>query len=406
MATAQQPISGPQIIHHLPKKPIKAIAIKTGWYGASGVGKTFSAAMLALGLSKEEHDGAPVWVTDSEDGWKFLKPVFAMEKVELVIRKVPTFLGMLTDLRDAERAGACVWNVDSLTTIFREWLKACQTKCGFNGQWGSEMRDGWTAFVQTFLRSAIHCQALGRIKDVEEEMIVDDDGNTKRLKTGDKLNAGGKESFTFEPHLCLRLERERKDRVKKGLKLEGEGRVVHRVDVEKDRALVLNNKILRWNSLSGYKPGGYREVWTSLRAHFIATQSTGDFSTIDTSQTSELLVNDGAASGEFYERRARREKFCAEIKACMDLFFGGRGGDDVKMRIAISDLIFGVKSREAADALPLEKLERGLRILQGFERNVAPPVGMPSSREEILITLAEAIKEYDSGTAQLNDLPF
>lgn len=405
MATAQQPLSPlqPQPIQNPTKKTVRAIPIKTGWYGASGVGKTFSAAMLSLGLSKEEHGGAPVWVTDSEDGWKFLKPVFAMEGVELVIRKVPTFLGMLTDLRDAERAGACVWNVDSLTTIFREWLKACQVKCGFNGPWGSEMRDGWTGFVQTFLRSPIHCQALGRIKDIEEEMIVDDDGNTKRLKTGDKLNAGGKESFTFEPHLCLRLERERKDRVKKGLKLEGEGRVIHRVDVEKDRALVLNNKIMRWHSMSGYKPGGYKEVWNSLRLHFTATQLTGDFSTLDVSQTSELLVNDGAAGGEFYERRARREKFCAEIKACMDLFFGGRGKEDLQVRLAVTDLIFGVKSKEAADALPIEQLERGLRILHAYEKIAVHDM---TSKDTVLIQIHDCIAEYDGGESEEWEVPF
>jgi hypothetical protein len=121
--------------------------------------------------------------------------------------------------------------------------------------------------------------------------------------------------------------------------------------------------------------------------------------------SSGALINQSGDS-EFYAQRERREAIKGEIKACMDLFFGGRGKDDVQVRIAISDLIFGVKSKEAADSLPLEKLERGLRILQGFERNVAPPVGMPSTREEILIKIAESIQEYDSGLAEMNDLPF
>jgi hypothetical protein len=306
-------------------------------------------------------------------------------------------------MRDAERAGACVHNSDSLTTIFREWLKACQRKCGLNGPWGSEMRDGWTGYVQTFLRSKIHMQALGRIKDVLEEMVVDDDGNTKRVKTGDKLNAGGSESFTFEPHLCLRLDRERKDRVRKGLKLEGEGRVVHRVDVEKDRALVLNNKILRFDSMSGYKVGGYKAVWNALRPHFLATQATEDHSLIDTSQTSELLIADGTANGEYYERRARKEKFQAEIKACLDVSFGGRGKDDVQVRLAVTDLIFGVKSKEAADGLPIEQLERGLRILNAYEKI---PAKKMDNRETILIQMHDCIAEYDRGESEEWDIPF
>jgi len=399
-----QPAIQPHLIHNLEKKPAHIIPVKIGWYGGSGTGKSFSAAMLSLALSKEIHGGAPVWVTDSEDGWRFYKPIFAIEKVELVIRKVPTFLAMLTDMRDAEKAGACVHNTDSGTTIFREWLKACQKKCGMNGPWGNEMRDGWTGYVQAFLRARIHMQALGRIKDVLEEQIVDDDGNTKKLKTGDKFNAGGSESFTFEPHLCLRLDRERKDRVKRGLKLEGEGRVVHRIDVEKDRGLILNNKIIRLDSMSGYKLGGYKAVWNAIRPHFDATQLTGDYSTLDTSQTSELLIADGSGNGEYYERRARREKFQAEIKACLDLYFGGRGKDDVQIRLEVTDRIFGVKSKEAADGLPTDQLERGLRILQAYGK-IPQPQKTLDSRDSILKQIDEMIREYDTGASEEWDTP-
>lgn len=407
MATQPKPLSSEAyneaaFVRHLDKKPVPAqvIPLKVGWYGAAGDGKTTSAALFALALSKEVHDGAPVWATDSEDGWKFLKPIFDMEKVELVIRKVPTFLAMRQDLRDAERAGACVWNADSLTTIYREWLKACQTKCGINGQWGSEMRYGWTAFTQQFLTSSIHCQALGRIKDVEEEMVVDEKGNTKKVKTGDKLNAGGGESFTFEPHLAIRLSRERKDKVKRGLKIEAEGRVIHRADVEKDRTWALNSRIIRWHDLAKYELGGYREVWKSLRPHFQAMQATGDATPIDLSQSSEDLIADNMSDGEYYARKERKEALCAEIKAHLDLYFGGRGKEEIQTRITVSDAVFGVKSKEAADKLPTKQLERGLRILQSFDRY---PNKNDQNYMELLVL---AIKEYDDGTAEMEDLPF
>src|SRR6266542_1454547 len=77
------------------------VPIKVGFFGGQGSGKTTSAAMLALGLSKELHHGAPVWVTDTEPGWQFLKPMFAAEGVQLEQRTVPTFKAMLADLRDA-----------------------------------------------------------------------------------------------------------------------------------------------------------------------------------------------------------------------------------------------------------------------------------------------------------------
>jgi hypothetical protein len=73
--------------------------------------------MLALALARELHGSAPVWVTDTEPGWQFLRPMFAAEGVKLEQRTVPTFKAMLADIREAERAGACVYAVDSLTII-------------------------------------------------------------------------------------------------------------------------------------------------------------------------------------------------------------------------------------------------------------------------------------------------
>jgi cellulose biosynthesis protein BcsQ len=39
------------------------VAIKAGFFGGQGAGKTTSAAMLGLALAKELHGSAPVWVT-------------------------------------------------------------------------------------------------------------------------------------------------------------------------------------------------------------------------------------------------------------------------------------------------------------------------------------------------------
>ena len=109
------------------------IPIKVGWFGPQGAGKTTSAALLALALSKEVYTGAPpytslalskevyggapVYVTDTEPGWQFLMHLFQIEGVELIQRTEPTFQAMCENLREAEQSDACVWNVDTLTII-------------------------------------------------------------------------------------------------------------------------------------------------------------------------------------------------------------------------------------------------------------------------------------------------
>src|SRR5207302_8040252 len=98
--TMQQPtLKREQVFSQLQHAAEKAVPIKLGWFGPQGSGKTTSAALLALALSKEIYGGAPVYVTDTEPGWQFLRPLFQMEGVELIQRTDPTFRAMTANLR-------------------------------------------------------------------------------------------------------------------------------------------------------------------------------------------------------------------------------------------------------------------------------------------------------------------
>lgn len=403
MATAAQP-NVPQLVpsstvHHLPKKLPAPIPTKLAIFGEQGTGKTTTACLYAAALSKEFYGGAPVWGTDPELGMQFPKrTIFAPERIEFTQRTVPTFKAMIQDMRDAERAGACVWIVE-LQKIWIELLKTVRAKSGNN--WGNELNSLWTEYVAHFLNSKMHCIALGRVGDVTDDMI-DDKGEITKVKTGEKMKAGGSNTFGYEPHLVLRMKLEQKPRRTGGEVVENAGRMNHVALVLKDRTWALNGATFRWSDKAGYKPGGYAQVWQSLRPHFVAVQETMGIVQLDTMATSEALIDENG-NGEFYAHRERKAAISAEIKACLDLSFGGRAKDDIAVRLAVSDLIFGVKSKEAADALPLVKLERGLRVLHIYEKY---PIHYLNSKEEILIQLTDAIKEYDRGDAEAPDLPF
>ena len=405
MATQAQPLSQPQPVHHLPKKPILApsaatvIPTKLAIFGEQGTGKTTTACLYAAALSKELHGGAPVWGTDPELGMQFpRRTIFVPEKIEFTQRTVPTFQGMMTDLRDAERAGACVWMVE-LQKIWIELLKTVRKKSPSN--WGNELNAMWTDYVAHFLNSKMHCIALGRVGDVTDD-VIDDKGAITKVKTGEKMKAGGSNNFGYEPHLVLRMKLEIKARRKGGQITEEDGRMNHVAYVLKDRTWSLNGKEFRWSDKAGYKPGGYAQVWQSLRPHFAAVQETMGFVTLDTTANSEAMISEDGNS-EFFQARQRREATSGEIKGCMDLLFGGRGKEEVQVRLAVSDLIFGVKSKEAADALPFEKLERGLRILHAFEKF---PDRKLDDRAVVLQQIGDCIAEYDRGESEEWDIPF
>ena len=106
---------------------------------------------------------------------------------------------------------------------------------------------------------------------------------------------------------------------------------------------------------------------------------------------------------QFFQQRQKRECMSAEIKACLDMFFGGQGKEEKQLRLAVNDLLFNVKSKEAADALPLEKLERGLRILHAYEKI---PVKKMDSSNAVQTEMRDCIAEYDRGESEEWDIPF
>jgi len=209
------------------------IPLKIGLFGGQGSGKTTTAALIAAALSKELHGGAPVWVTDTEPAWQFVRPrIFGPEKVELVTRKVPTFKAMLQDMYEADKAGACVWAADQLTVIWAELMQSFKAKNGGFipiNVWG-DIRQMWNEYITAFRNTKMHCIAIGRLGNVMEEMQGDKEGEIRLVKTGTTFKAGGSESFGYEPDALLELSLERKPKKQRGTgyQIEGEGRMIHR----------------------------------------------------------------------------------------------------------------------------------------------------------------------------------
>lgn len=393
-------LPNPSQVHHVPMKtPPLVVPTKMGLMGEQGSGKTASAGLIAAALSKLYHNGAPIHVTDPELGWQFLVPViFAKERIVLVQRTVPTFAAMLKDLYQAEREGACVWAVE----LGKIWIEIIHTlQKAKPNDWGMELRHMWDDFVAQFLNSKLHCLVLGRIQDVIEQVMTES-GAIRDVKIGEGMKAGGqKNNFGYEPHLVIRMNLEQKPRVKKGKTFEDEGRMIHRAHIAKDRTWALNGKVFRWPDRDTYKPGDFKYVWQSLTPHFDAAQLTASSLKLDTMASSAGMI-DSDGNSEYYAHQQRRTTMSAEIKACLDLSFGGRGKDDVQVRLAVTDLIFGVKSKEAADTLPLEQLERGLRILHAYEKL---PTHDLTDKAAVLVQMHDCIAEYDRGESEEWEIP-
>ena len=266
MATPSQQLNREPEVHNLPKKSAVPVPMKCGIYGPQGSGKSTSAALMAAAISTQFYNCAPVYVVDPEAAWQFLKRrIFDVEDIELIQRPYSAFKDMVDSLHEAEKMGACCWIVDPLTLIWNELLDSFQQKLGYIpiDKW-QEVRQLWNGdYIRYFLNSGLNCLALGRLgNDFEErqETLKNGETKTKLVKVGTKFKAGGGESFGYEPHLLLELSLERKNRKVNGQEREGEGRMVHRADVLKDRTWALNGRTFRWTDKAKYEAGGYRQA--------------------------------------------------------------------------------------------------------------------------------------------------
>jgi hypothetical protein len=188
---------------------------------------------------------------------------------------------------------------------------------------------------------------------------------------------------------CSKRNRARKP----GRKLEGEGRMVHRADVMKDRTWELNGKTLRWTDKAGYKPGGYAQVWASLLPHFREMQLIGG-GTLDTLASSDDLIDDNGNS-EYWERRRRCDAQLAEVQASFDLLWGGQGAAERRIRLLVAERIFGVRTKESREQLDLMEIERGLKILRAIEDRVTGSEKMPTTESGIMHLVEAGIEDID-----------
>ena len=107
----------------LKRASIEQSAAKIGIFGPQGSGKTTTAMLIALGLSKTYHANAPIAFMDTENGSDYCVPLAEIEGVPLQTFKSRAFRDMKAGLNEAETAGCCVYLVDSYT---HPWIELCE----------------------------------------------------------------------------------------------------------------------------------------------------------------------------------------------------------------------------------------------------------------------------------------
>ena len=97
--------------------------LKMGNYGGAGSGKTWTSALVAIGLSSRVGDGKPVAFFDTETGSDYVLTLFRDAGVELLVVKSRAFADLVEFVSEAE-SKCSVAIVDSITHVWDELREA------------------------------------------------------------------------------------------------------------------------------------------------------------------------------------------------------------------------------------------------------------------------------------------
>lgn len=102
---------------------------KAAFEGFAGAGKTYTAALVAVGLHKRIKSKKPVIIFDTEKAAKFLKPLFAENGIEVLIRESKSLGDLKITMQKMRNDGISdILIIDSISHVWEGFLKAYADK--------------------------------------------------------------------------------------------------------------------------------------------------------------------------------------------------------------------------------------------------------------------------------------
>lgn len=351
---------------------IEQAAAKVGIFGLQGSGKSTLAALVAIGLSLTYHNAAPVAYHDTENGSDFLKPLFDMEGVKLLVRKSKCFADAGETLKEAARKGCCAFIEDSITGDWDELMESFKKKKGITKielyHWG-QLKPQWNEeWVTPMLNSPLHVITCGRAGDVWEDRTMED-GSDKAMKVGTKMRAEGQ--FGYEPSLLIEMRAVQGATDNRGKRRRNVGRMLHIAEVLKDRARFLNGKVFEWPDINTYKKGDWKKFFGVFDPHFQFLNIGGKHVATVAANSTELFDANGDA--EYYKRKQRVTIALEEIEGTIAKNWPGSGAKDKAIKADVIETLFSTRSWTKVTSLPLDKLEHAVQVLYAFEHRFNGP---------------------------------
>ncbi len=362
--------------------------LKLGMYGFEGSGKTFTMALLAIGLHRHIGSTKPVAMYDTETGSDYLIPMFKHAGIELVTVKARDLVTLNKAIKEAAQE-VDILLVDSLTHPYRE---ACSTyvKKKRDGtsfirmQDWQPIKDAWhEKFSVPYVNSPLHILWASRAKNLFED-VVDDLASSQAGRTQFKsvqvgTAARSETESAYEPSILVEMTRE----------MMGEGgKFSRRMTVIKERFNVIDGESFDFgrcsveDAITNNLP--FKAITPHVRLLNIGGEQVGF-----TEGTSEEVFDDPRQGTA---QRRRKAVALEKIEAGLVSLFPSTSGKDKALKVAILDEVLGTTSWTEIKTLSAECLEAAVAVINALRKKHAEnPIETESS-------LRDMIKEVQPAT--------
>jgi len=346
---------------------------KAAFEGFAGSGKTYTAALIAIGLHQRIQSKGPIIIFDTEKAAKFLKPLFAEAKIELLVKESRSLADLKETMKRMKEGAGEILIIDSISHVWENFLEAFKQKVHRNSlqfqDWGI-IKPSWkTEFSDPFVNDPYHIIMCGRAGYEYENEINPDTQRREIYKSGVKMKVEGETAY--EPDILVLME-QFEEVIGKDKKIWNEATII------KDRSTLTHGKTFKMPTYKDFAPAIEVMLENPLPRDVVMTPE----------QNAGILFRTEEEKGEW---RRERDKWIEEIDGLLIRIAPGAVGKDKQLKLDLLDKIFGTTSETAIREFMPDQLKEGYKQLieEAVARNLAEYVERPDGSKGFKVAMKQ-----------------
>ena len=318
--------------------------LKIGFEGDPGTGKSWTAALVAIGIHKKIGSVKPIVILDTEKAAKFLLPLFEEHKIEAVVKESRSLADFTQAVKICTDGYSDVMLVDSITHIWMDFQEAYQRKVNrklFQIQDWMIIKSDWNKnFSNVIVQSPLHIIATGRISDRMEQSVDEETGRKEFTKTGVKMQSEKNTAYEFD--ILVLMERHE-------LITQQKREVWRQATVLKGRGNMLDGMVFK------------NPTWSSFEPAF-------DIILANPAQK-EMTETDAGTLIEIEDRKRlyvkERDRWLEEIEGLLTSVAPGQTSTEKKAKVDMLFEAFNTASWTAIQSLSPQQIKDGYEKIRG-----------------------------------------